>query len=86
MRVVVALRVVVCTHPQKCQMHNYRIGGGKISLELSCSMADAIEASVMGTGSYREDGFELTNRMTMKSHGLELKMESQIVGKRIGDC
>ena len=22
MRVVVALRVVVCTHPQKCQMHN----------------------------------------------------------------
>lgn len=71
---------------QECELANYQIGDGKISLAVTCSVAQGIEANMAGSGSYDADSFEMTNQMTMKSHGLDVKMYSQVVGKRIGDC
>ncbi len=70
----------------ECKINNYILGDGEISMDVTCVMLEAVEANISGSGSYTQDSFELNNRMTMSTQGLELKMESQLVGKRIGDC
>ncbi len=67
--------------PADCEVPKITVDGDTVSWEINC-------ASSKGSGSvtYQGDQMSGTIKVNVNSGGMAFEMESEITGKRIGDC
>ena len=68
-----------------CEVHEYEYGSGRLSLEMTCRMQGG-EGRMVGTGSYTKDTYQMTNQFKMKAQGMDMEVNSEVKGVRLGDC
>ena len=69
----------------ECQVQEYEMGGGQFSMRMSCTVQGG-EGTMVGSGTYTDDSFEMTNEMNVSMQGINMRMTSKSTGKRIGSC
>lgn len=68
-----------------CEMLKYEFGGGKLAIEMVCRMEEG-EGTMVSTGTYTDDSYEMNSRMTMSAQGMQMETNSRVVGQRVSDC
>ena len=71
---------------QDCQIIEYEVSGGKIRMQLDCTIDAGGKALITGEGSYTTSGFELTNTMKMEASGMAVEINTAVTGTRKGGC
>ena len=68
-----------------CEVLKYEFGGGKIAMEMSCSMQGG-QGRMVGTGTYTANSFEMQNHFKMQAAGVQMEMKSFVTAHRVKDC
>jgi hypothetical protein len=69
-----------------CKHSEFSAEGGVIHAVMTCKGAGGNGTiTITADGSYGGDNFDLRSKMTSDAAGAQMKMESHIVGKRVGD-
>ena len=71
---------------QACEVVEYSLGAGKISMQLTCTIQGVGTSTITGTGTYTDTGFQMQNVMRMSSGGMTLETTTQVTGTRQGSC
>lgn len=70
---------------QECEALEFDLSEGQARIRIRCSTpVGAMQVDSKGT--YSADGYSLASTVTTELAGRELKINSAVTGKRIGDC
>lgn len=70
---------------QQCDVANFDIGGGKVTMALRCAMPGG-QMDMTMDGSYTATSYEMTNNMTVNMAGMAMFVRSKSTAQRIGGC
>lgn len=65
----------------KCRYTKFSMSGGKLAMEAVCA-----GATMTSVGRYSATGYTVRGTMVMKSPQGVMRMTTDVVGKRVGDC
>lgn len=68
-----------------CKYNDFKIGGGKITADMTCQDGPAKQDMKM-TGSYSADGYAMNVKADGNMGEQKMSMEMEIESKRVGDC
>lgn len=68
-----------------CRYDNFKMGGGKIALAMSCKEEGGTRKMVMD-GSYGDDAYTMTMNMSGAGEGGAMTMKATMKGARVGEC
>ena len=68
-----------------CKYNDFKIGGGKISADMTCQDGPAKQDMKM-EGSYSADGYAMNVKADGNMGEQKMSMEMEIDSKRVGDC
>ena len=71
---------------QECEVVEYSLSGGNISMELKCNVQGSGTATIIGKGTYTDNSFQLQNVMHMGGSGMNIKITTDVTGTRQGSC
>ena len=71
---------------QTCEIVEYELSGGTITMEMTCSMFGAGASTIKGTGTYTNSGWQMRNVMQMTNAGMSMEMTTEVTGTRQGSC
>ena len=72
---------------QNCRYDHFNWGGGKIDLQLNCTLPQG-SMTMVQTGEYRPGGYSMAVSQTIKNAGTaqEMVMKMTVDARRVGDC
>ena len=70
---------------KSCEVGEFQMSGGKISMRLSCSASDGNMVMITG-GTYDKEGYDMVSDVTVTVGEQQVEMRSTIHGRRLGDC
>ena len=71
---------------QDCEVVEYDVADGKIKMVLSCTITQGGKASIVGTGTYTNNSFQMNNKMIMNASGMDMEINTAISGEHQGGC
>lgn len=71
---------------QECEVVEYDLSGGNISMELKCTVPGRGASTISGTGTYSSSGWQMRNVMSMSSGGMNMQITTEVTGTRQGSC
>ena len=71
---------------QTCEIVEYELSGGTITMEMTCAMFGAGASTIKGTGTYTNSGWQMRNVMQMTNAGMSMEMTTEVTGTRQGSC
>jgi len=71
---------------QTCEVVEYNLSGGNISMELTCTVPGSGTSTITGTGTYSSTGWQMRNVMRMSAGGMNMEMTTEVTGTRQGGC
>jgi hypothetical protein len=70
---------------QNCEVSDFVMAEGNISMTLSCAAPDG-DMHMVTSGTYTPDGYNMTSKVTVSVGDSTVEMRSEIVGTLVGDC
>ncbi|MFV2089750.1 MAG: DUF3617 domain-containing protein [Pseudomonadales bacterium] len=70
---------------QNCEVEDFVMAGGVISMTLSCAAPDG-DMNMVTSGTYTSSGYSMTSNVTITVGDSAVEMHSEILGTRVGDC
>ena len=70
---------------QSCEVGTFEMAGGLINMAITCA-TPAGDMLVETRGTYESERYSMTSTVTMSAGARALKLDSEIEGKRVGEC
>jgi hypothetical protein len=70
-----------------CEYERFQFSGGKIDMAMTCNDPNAGTATIVNTGTFDDDSYQMDMSMQMNAPELgEMKITAKSTGKRVGEC
>ena len=66
-------------------MLKYALSSGELEMEMVCQIQGG-QGRMVGTGSYSDDTYEMNNRFSMNTQGMQMELNSVVDGRMVSNC